>query len=76
MRSILAGVGSGSAVESLSYTYDVLGNLLSRGDANTGLGESFGYDSLNRLTSATVGLSLTKAFSYDPFGNLLTGGGR
>jgi uncharacterized protein RhaS with RHS repeats len=72
LRSIQAGVGSGSAVESTSYTYDVLGNLLTRADANESLSETFGYDSLNRLTGATVGVSLSKVFSYDPLGNLLS----
>ena len=50
----------------------MLGNLLSRADANESLSETFGYDSLNRLTSTTVGVSLSKVFSYDPLGNLLS----
>jgi RHS repeat-associated protein len=41
LASITAGLGSGSAVENMSYSYDTLGNLLSRADANTGLSESF-----------------------------------
>ena len=67
--------GSGSAVQSLAYTYDPLGNPLSRSDANTNLSETFAYDGLNRLTSATVNLSptpLAKSFSYSPIGNLLS----
>ena len=43
--------GSGNAVQSQSYTYDLLGNPLSRSDANTHLSESFTYDALSRLTS-------------------------
>ena len=45
-----------TAAPSLFYTYDALGNLASRVDNSTGVGtqESFGYDSLNRLTTATV----------------------
>jgi hypothetical protein len=31
-----------------------LGNPLSRSDANTNMSETFAYDGLNRLTSATV----------------------
>jgi YD repeat-containing protein len=60
--------GSGNAVQNLSYTYDRLGNPLSRSDANTSLSESFTYDSLNRLIAATVNLGptpLAKTFSYD-----------
>jgi RHS repeat-associated protein len=67
--------GSGSAVQNLSYTYDQLGNPLSRSDANTNLSESFTYDGLNRLTSTTVNLSptpLAKTFSYSAIGNLLS----
>ena len=67
--------GSGNAVQSQSYTYDLLGNPLSRSDANTNLSESFTYDALNRLTSATVNLTpgpLVKSFSYSAIGNLLS----
>ena len=67
--------GSGNAVQNLSYTYDRLGNPLSRTDANTSLSESFAYDGLNRLVSSTVNLSptpLAKSFSYDSVGNMLT----
>jgi RHS repeat-associated protein len=73
LNSIVTGVGN--AVQNLSYTYDLLGNPLSRSDANTNLSESFVYDGLNRLTSATVNLTptpLAKTFSYSPIGNMLT----
>ena len=55
LSSILAGTGSATASQNFTYTYDSLGNLLTRADVNTGLSESFIYDPLNRLTSATVG---------------------
>lgn len=60
-------------MQSHAYTYDTLGKLLTRSDANTSLAESFGYDNLNRLTSATVALSptpLVKTFTYYAIGNL------
>ncbi|WP_291849246.1 RHS repeat-associated core domain-containing protein [Bradyrhizobium sp.] len=69
------GTGGGNAVQNLSYTYDPLGNPLSRSDANTSLSETFTYDALNRLTSATVSLSpapLVKTFSYSAIGNMLS----
>jgi RHS repeat-associated protein len=72
MGSITAGLNGSSAVQNMSYTYAALGNLLTRADSNTGLSESLVYDVLNRLTQSTVGVSLTKAFSYDPIGNLLS----
>jgi RHS repeat-associated protein len=64
--------GSGSAVQNLSFTYDHGGNPWTRGDANTGLSETFTYDALKRLTSSTVNLSPTKTFTYDEIGNLLS----
>jgi len=73
LLGITAGTSNG--VESLSYTYDLLGNMLARQDGNAGLAESFAYDSLNRLTAASVSLSptpLVKTFSYDAIGNLLS----
>jgi hypothetical protein len=45
--------GSSGTVESFSYTYDTLGKLLTRGRHQHRAGESFGYDSLNRLTSTS-----------------------
>src|SRR5207253_2020357 len=73
LTSIVAGSGNG--IENFSYTYDALGNPLSRADGNTGVTETFTYDTLNRLTSSSVNLSptpLVKNFSYDSIGNLLT----
>lgn len=67
--------GASSAVQNLSYTYDRLGNPLSRSDVNTNLSETFTYDALNRLTTSTVSLSptpLAKSFAYDPIGNLIS----
>ena len=54
---------------------DRLANPLSRTDGNTSLSESFGYDSLRRLTTSTVSLSptpLVKTFSCSAIGNLLS----
>jgi uncharacterized protein RhaS with RHS repeats len=61
-------------VENFSYTYDVLGNVLTRADANESLTETLTYDTLNRLTKATVSASIApvKNFTYDPIGNLLS----
>jgi YD repeat-containing protein len=72
LTSILAGTSN--AVESFSYTYDALGNLLTRADANENLTETFSYDNLNRLLSATVSANIApvKTFAYGPIGNLLS----
>ena len=72
MTAILAGTGN--IVENFSYTYDVLGNVLTRADANENLTETFTYDTLNRVTSATVSQNIApvKTFAYDAIGNLLS----
>jgi len=72
LTAILAGTGS--IVENFSYTYDVLGNLLTRSDANESLTETLTYDTLNRLASATVSQNIApvKSFTYDAIGNLLS----
>jgi RHS repeat-associated protein len=66
--------GSNDAVASFGYTYDALGNLLSRSDSNESLTETLTYDNLNRLTSATVSQNVApvKTFTYDAVGDLLT----
>jgi hypothetical protein len=54
-------------------TYDPIGKLVSRSDANTALAESFEYDTLNRLTKSIVSLTptpLVATFSYNAIGNL------
>ena len=64
--------GTGNAVQNFGFGYDTIGNLTSRTDANTGLSEIFGYDNLNRMTSATLGPNPAKTVSYDTTGNILT----
>jgi RHS repeat-associated protein len=72
LMDILAGTGN--IVQNFSYTYDVLGNVLTRADANESLTETFTYDNLNRVTSAAVSQSIAplKTFAYDVIGNLLS----
>jgi RHS repeat-associated protein len=72
LTAILAGAGN--IVENFSYTYDVLGNVLTRADANENLTETFTYDNINRVTSATVSQNIApvKTFAYDAIGNLLS----
>jgi RHS repeat-associated protein len=66
--------GPGNAVQSSSYTYDLLGNPLSRTDDTANLSESFTYDPLNRLLTATVSANVApvKAFTYNSIGNMLS----
>jgi RHS repeat-associated protein len=64
--------GPGNAVQNFGFGYDLIGNITSRSDANTGLSETFTYDSLNRLRSATVGLDVAKTVTYDTIGNIIS----
>ena len=56
------------------YAYDANGNITSVADlANGPRNKSFGYDALNRLTSATAaGLWGTQSYTYDALNNLRT----
>lgn len=61
-------------VVSEDYAYDANGNITSVADlANGPRNKSFGYDALNRLTSATAGgLWGTQSYTYDALNNLRT----
>jgi RHS repeat-associated protein len=65
--------GSEGKVLRHTYTYDLLGKLITRADANTSLSESFEYDTLNRLTKSTVSLTPTpwvQTVAYNAIGNI------
>ncbi|WP_334502578.1 polymorphic toxin type 28 domain-containing protein [Bradyrhizobium sp. AZCC 1678] len=72
LQSIAAGAGN--SVQSSAYTYDLLGNPLSRTDDTQNLSESFTYDPLNRLLTATVSGSVApaKAYTYNSIGNMMS----
>ncbi|MCA1683956.1 MAG: RHS repeat protein, partial [Actinobacteria bacterium] len=57
----------------VSYDYDLNGNLLHRSDASGTT--TFGYASLNRLTSKAIPGGPTLTYGYDPAGNLTSVGG-
>jgi RHS repeat-associated protein len=63
--------GQSTNVQNLSYQWDAAGNLTSRQDLRQGLNESFGYDALNRLLSAS-GPGGTTSIAYDAIGNILS----
>ncbi|MDG5974810.1 hypothetical protein H010_06065 [Hydrogenophaga taeniospiralis CCUG 15921] len=74
IQATLNGQAEGNVLKH-SYGYDSLGNLLTRSDANTGVAESFSYDTLNRLSlTATLGGGLENQQQvqvlYDARGNI------
>ncbi len=74
VQATLAGQATGN-VFNHSYSYDALGNLKTRSDANTGVNESYQYDALNRLSLYTAlggGLPGTQGTQvlYDAAGNI------
>jgi RHS repeat-associated protein len=78
LTSINTGTGRDpTIVQNLSFSYDLVGNLASRANANSNMSETFVYDALNRLTSSTSQVNVApftigKAFTYDPIGNMLS----
>ncbi|MEW5788556.1 MAG: FG-GAP-like repeat-containing protein [Pseudomonadota bacterium] len=68
LTSILTN-GPNGTVQDRLFDYDNVGNLESRSDAVRAITESFGYDNLDRLTSASGGGTNITA-QYDPLGNL------
>ncbi|HQR13295.1 MAG TPA: RHS repeat-associated core domain-containing protein [Nitrospira sp.] len=64
---------TGSQINKADYLYNPVGNRTSLTDRRGG--QSFGYDTLDRLTSASHPLLGTpQAFAYDAVGNRTTGG--
>ena len=62
-----------SQINKADYIYNNVGNRTSLTDKRGA--QSFGYDTLDRLTSANHPLLATpQAFTYDPVGNRTTGG--
>ena len=63
------------AAEGFTYSYDYAFRINGITDTDNGaLSQSYGYDPLDRLTTAT-GTSLNESWTYDANGNRLTQGG-
>ena len=78
VQSIQSGPGVSTTVQDLGYVFDTAGNLTTREDFRAGVYERFTYDTLERLTAATVHDATTdtalasKSYTYDAIGNLVT----
>lgn len=75
-RIVQVQAGTSNSISNQSFVYDSIGNLTQRYDAVTNLNESFGYDSLNRLTSTSAqagsGPLTQTTVTYNAIGNILT----
>ena len=58
-----------AGIQDLNYTYDAVGNVMSISDGITAKNEAFGYDGLDRLTSAGDG-SYSRQYTYNAIGNM------
>lgn len=67
--------GIGRTLQNHRYRWDKNGNLEARKDGLTGKIETFGYDTLDRLTSSKIGTNSPVAYGYDAKGNLISKGG-
>jgi RHS repeat-associated protein len=79
---LLTGISAGTsgAVANFSYTWDTVGSLIYRTDANSHVDERFCYDALDRLTTSALALSTdpgaacaggtVKSYAYDMLGNI------
>jgi len=57
-------------LQDLSYQYDSVGNIISITDAVNSGSQTFSYDALNRLISASGNAYGTKNYTYDEIGNM------
>src|SRR5262249_49452506 len=73
LTKIETKLGLSTRQQSTSYTYDPNGNLKTRTDnlPATPLTETFGYDTLDRLTSRSTTLG-GSTFTYDEIGNFVS----
>jgi RHS repeat-associated protein len=75
LEMVHSGIGADARAQYLRYTYDDLGNVLSRADEALKRSETFVYDGLNRLTSHTAlniasNATTTVTVAYDSLGNI------
>lgn len=65
---IQSGPGGGTSLQDMSYTWDLVGNLIQRQNVGLSLTEGFSYDNLYRLTGITGPDPMT--IGYDSMGNI------
>jgi|GEM_PF-2245152 len=58
------------SLQDLNYTYDNVGNIKTINDAVASKTQTFGYDDLDRLTTASESAGYNYTYEYSPIGNL------
>ncbi|MBK7727765.1 MAG: hypothetical protein IPJ33_04470 [Gammaproteobacteria bacterium] len=66
--------GGANDIQDLTFTWDLVGNLMSRQDkgGSRNVTEAFTYDELNRLRTVKLGATTTDTLTFDAFGNIKT----
>jgi RHS repeat-associated protein len=74
MPTTVSLIKGAATLYSATYSYDGVGNILGISDTTPSLNATFGYDSLNRLTSAAYSSGRVGAYfyEYDEYGNMRT----
>lgn len=71
----LSMLSDNGLAQKLTFTYDSNDNIVNvANNRNTALSQSFGYDALNRLTTANRGSGVNETFGYDSSDNRTTYG--
>jgi RHS repeat-associated protein len=70
LTSIETDPGTGASIQDLDFTYDEVGNVLTRHDGLIGKTETFVPDALNRLTSAQVSGTSAVTVAYSAAGRI------
>jgi len=71
LLSVLHQVGT-STIDGASYTYDSVGNRLTKTNQLSAVTSNYTYDPVNELTLVTQATNTTESYSFDPVGNRLT----
>ena len=71
LLSVLHQSGS-TTLDGASYTYDNVGNRVSKANYLNNVTEGYAYDALYQLAQVTQGSSTTESYSFDSVGNRLS----
>ena len=70
LSTVKTGPTQTATIQNLQFWWDTLGNLTKREDHRQSVYETFTYDDLNRLKTATLGTTQTLSLNYSAGGNI------